>query len=280
MRHPSRGCRFRAKDDTRMNRLAFSLSIPTHWRVARLAAAMWFTTCLPAVLSTAHAQALAGPSEVVLYIHSEMKRTDFVERLECALKHILVAPVSTQDLQLALGRDLLASPTQLDVQKVADKFIQATARDGGPRTFKYLLLPFDLKDSEYHFVFATSFSNEQASSHVGIMSTARLDTRVPNYPNEQNSEQTARRLYKMVLKSVARLAGLKSPDICGVLAFPRTLEQLDQKSAAFCPDDRAALVAAGILKREEEVGAGCALMSQREMPVVGARVSLVEFRDR
>jgi hypothetical protein len=93
---------------------------------------------LPWTISIAHAQELSGPSEVVLYIHSEMKRTDFVERLECALKHVLVAPVSTQDLKLALGPELLASPTQLDVQKVANAFAQATAHDGGPRTFKYL----------------------------------------------------------------------------------------------------------------------------------------------
>jgi predicted Zn-dependent protease len=244
-------------------------------RAAHFATAIWLTTCSPAVISTAYAQALAGPSEVVLYIHSEMKRTDFVERLECALKHILVAPVSTQDLQLPLGRDLLASPTQLDVQKVANKFSQATARDGGPRTFKYLFLPFDLKDAEHRYVFATSFLN----TRVGILSTARLDTRISNYPNEQNSEQTAHRLYKIILKSVARLAGLKSADSC-VLVFPRTLEELDQKSAAFCPDDRAALVAAGILKRQEEVGADCALMSRREMSVIGERLSFIESKDR
>jgi hypothetical protein len=95
------------------------------------------------------------------------------------------------------------------------------------------------------------------------MSTARLDTRNPNYPNEQNAAQTAHRLYKLVLKSVARLAGLKSPDAC-ILAFPRTLEELDLKSAEFCPDDRAKLVKAGILKPVEDVGTGCGLVASRE----------------
>jgi predicted Zn-dependent protease len=246
-----------------MSRLAFHPSGGLRSRAARLATAIWLTTCSSAAISTAHAQALAGPSEVVLYIHSEMKRTDFVERLECALRHILVAPVSTQDLQLALGKDLLASPTQLDVQKVANKFAQATARDGGPQTFKYLFVPFDLKDAEHRYVFATSFLGAQGSAHVGILSTARLDTRIPGYPDEQNGERTAQRLYKIILKSVARLSGLKSADSC-VLVFPGNLEELDQKSMAFCPDDRAALVAAGILKPEEEVRAGCALMSRRE----------------
>jgi len=227
------------------------------------AAAIWLAACSPGAISAVHAQTLSAPSEVVLYIHSEMKRTEFVERLECTLKHVLVAPVSTQDLTLSLGSDLLASPTQLDVQKVADRFIQVTA--GGPRTFKYLLLPFDLKDAQYRFVFATSFTNVRASARVGIMSTARLDTRSPNHPDEQNSAQTAHRLYKLILKSVARLAGLKSPDAC-VLAFPRTLDELDRKSAEFCPDDRAALVEAGILKPVAEVGTACALMSSRTAP--------------
>lgn len=237
------------------------------------AAIFLMLACLPTDIATANAQGLSGPSEVILYIHSDMKRTDFVERLECALKHILVAPVSTQDIQLTLGRDLLASPTQLDVQKVASRFIQATAKDGGPRTFKYLFLPFDLKDAQHNYVFATSFANEQPSARVGVLSTARLDTRTPNYPNEQNSEQTALRLYKLTLKSVARLAGLKSPDAC-VLVFPRNLDELDKKSATFCPDDQAALVAAQIIKREEDVGTGCALISQNGMSPIRPRVEL------
>jgi hypothetical protein len=97
-----------------------------------------------------------------------MKRTEFVERLECALKHVLVVPVSTQQSKLALGNDLRASPTQLDTKKVAGAFAGATANDGGSRTFKYLLLPFDLKEAALPFVYHSSFTNTQASIHVGI----------------------------------------------------------------------------------------------------------------
>jgi predicted Zn-dependent protease len=257
-----------------MSRFAYLLSPLMRWPATPFVTAIWLVAWSLSATSAAHSQALAGPSEVVLYVHSEMKRTDFVERLECALRHVLVAPVSTQNLQLALGRDLLASPTQLDIQKVADRFIRATTGDGGSRTFKYLLLPFDLKDAEHHYVFATSFGDQRTSAHVGILSTARLDTRIPNYPDEQNSEQTARRLYKLILKSVARLAGLKSPDAC-VLAFPRNLEELDQKSTEFCPDDRAAMVAAGVIKPQQDVGTGCALMSRRQTPIDVARLGLV-----
>jgi predicted Zn-dependent protease len=60
------------------------------------------------------------------------------------------------------------------------------------------------------------------------------------------SDVTGDRLYKLMLKSVALLAGLRTNGC--VMAFPRNLPELDQKAAEFCPDDRAALVAAGILK--------------------------------
>jgi predicted Zn-dependent protease len=223
-------------------------------------AAIWLVACSPGAISAVHAQELTRPSEVVLYIHSEMKRTEFVERLECALKHVLAAPVSTQQLRLALGNDLRASPTQLDTQKVAGAFVRATANDSGPRTFKYLILPFDLKEAALPFVYNSSFMDTKASIHVGIMSTARLDTRNPDYPDEQNSAQTAYRLYKLIMRSLARLAGFKSSNSC-VLAPLRNVAELDRQSTEFCPDDRTTLVQAGLLKREQDVGTACALMS-------------------
>jgi predicted Zn-dependent protease len=234
-------------------------------RAGRYAAAIWFGACSPAGISAVQAQTLSAPSEVVLYIHSAMKRTEFVERLECALKHVLVAPVSTRELKLALGNDLRASPTQFDTQKVASAFARATANDGGSRTFKFLFLPFDLKEAALPFVFNSSFTNTQATIHVGVMSTARLDARNSNYPDEQNSAQTAYRLYKLILKSLVRLAAFKSSDSC-VLAPLRNLEELDRQSTEFCPNDRTALVEAAILKPEQDVGIACALMSFQSSP--------------
>jgi predicted Zn-dependent protease len=234
-------------------------------RTGRGAAAIWLAAHLLGGLSAADAQTLTPPSEVVLYIHSEMKRTEFVERLECALKHVLVAPVSTQELKFALGSDLRASPTQLDTERVANAFLDATINDGGPRTFKYLFLPFDLKKGDLPFVYDTSFTSTKAPIHVGIMSTARLDTRNPDYPDEQNSAQTAYRLYKLMMRSLARLAGFKSSNSC-VLSLLRNLTELDRQSKEFCADDRATLVAAGILKPQQDVGTACALISLRSPP--------------
>jgi predicted Zn-dependent protease len=215
---------------------------------------------------------LVAPSEVVLYIQSDLKSTDFVQPLVCALQRALIAPVSTQTLNLRLGPELLATPTQFDVGKVADRFIQTTAANGGSQ-FNYLLVPFDLKAEPWRYVFSTSFGNEKTPYHVGVVSTARLDVGNPRQQHHQGSEITAMRAYKLILKSIARLAGLKSPDAC-ILVFPRNLEELDRKSFEFCPEDRATLVAAGILKPTAgQEGTDCVAVSQREPPSSGARIS-------
>jgi predicted Zn-dependent protease len=207
---------------------------------------------------------LISPAEVVLYIHSDLKSTGFVQPLVCALQRVLTAPVSVQTLDIPLGAELLATKTQFDVRKVADRFVQATARSGNQPSFKYLLIPFDMKDASLRYVFSTSFGNETVPYHVGIVSTARLDPGNPVQPNREGHAITAMRAYKLMLKSIARLAGLRSPDAC-VLSFPRGLEELDQKSSEFCANDRAALVDAGILRgTEQRRGTDCDAVAQRE----------------
>jgi predicted Zn-dependent protease len=205
---------------------------------------------LQAGAAPAWGQALVSPREVVLYIHSDMKSTAFVDLVICALERVLVAPVLARKIDLPLGAELRASPTQFDVGKVASQFIPAIAENADARTFSYLLEPYDLKGEPYRFVFATSFGNETTRYHVGIISTARLDTGDPLVPHQEGAEQTALRAYKLVLKSIARLSGYGSSDGC-ILAFPNSLAQLDQKPAQFCPADRAALVEAGVLKAVE-----------------------------
>ncbi|WP_375788203.1 hypothetical protein ACE10Z_12640 [Bradyrhizobium sp. Pha-3] len=205
---------------------------------------------------------LVAPAEVVLYIHPDLKSTDFVQPLVCALQRVLAAPVTTQVLDIPLDSSLRATPSQFDVGKVGDRFIRATATGATPASFKYLFLPYDLKSEPWRYVFATSFGDETTSYHAGIISTKRLDASDPAHWHHQGFELTAQRAYKLVLKSIARLAGLRSPDKC-VLAFPRSLEQLDEKSSEFCPSDHAALVAAGVLKAaESQHGSDCLTISR------------------
>ena len=202
----------------------------------------------------------------MLYVHAELKDTDFVEPLVCALRQVLTAGVDVKDISLPLDSTLLATPTQFDVSKVSDQFARATVWDGGSLTYKYLLVPHDLKDQTYRYVFAMTFPRP----HNGVVSLSRLYAVNAAVSRHERAVLTALRAYKLILKSIARLAGLTSSNGC-ILAFPRSLEELDAKSSEFCSDDHALLVDSGLLKAEES--GGCALISQtmpdaRDRPVL------------
>jgi predicted Zn-dependent protease len=209
---------------------------------------------------------IVPPQDIVLYIQADFKDTDFVEPLVCALRQVLTAGVDVKDIRLPLAPALLATPSQFDVSKVSNQFARATISDGGSQTYKYLLVPYDLKDKTYRYVFATTFLED----HNGVVSLARLYATNATSSRHERAVLTALRAYKLILKSIARLAGLTSSSGC-ILAFPRNLDELDAKSSEFCREDRALLVDAGLLKAEES--GGCAFISQSE-PALGARSAL------
>ncbi len=239
------------------------------------------TSAAPAQEQPREAGELIAPAEVVLYIQSDLKRTDFVHPLVCALQRVLTAPVSVQALDLPLGPELLATPTQFEAAKVADRFIQRTAGEGNAPSFKYLLVPFDLKVEAWNwrYAFSTSFGDETTSYHVGVVSTARITAGNlgPQFPWDR--EITATRAYKLILKSIARITGHRGTGAC-ILTTPLSLEELDRKSSEFCPGDRAALVTAGVLKeKEEQNGPGCMTAAPRSLPalLVTARRTLDDW---
>lgn len=185
------------------------------------------TAALPYLATPAHAAdgIMVTPAEVVLYVSPQLKSRDFIKPLVCALERVLVAPVYALKLDFTFSRDMLATRSQYDVEKVANKLVLATEKDGGPLTFKYLLLPYDLKDPRFHYVFAMSFGEPHSHDHVGVVSTARLDVTDPTRVHHIGAEVTALRVYKIILKSIARLSGLRGPDRC-ILTFPRSLAEL------------------------------------------------------
>jgi predicted Zn-dependent protease len=209
-----------------------------------------------------------APAEVVLYIQSDLKRTDFVDPLVCALQRVLTAPVSVQALNLPLGSELLATPTQFEATKVADRFIQRTSSEGSSASFKYLLIPFDMKVEAWNwrYAFSTSFGDEMTFHHVGVVSTARIVAGNWGLQSPWDHEITATRAYKLILKSIVEITGHRGTGSC-ILVTSLSLEELDRKSSEFCRDDRAALVAAGVLKeKEQQSGPGCMDVARRSLP--------------
>jgi predicted Zn-dependent protease len=176
---------------------------------------------------------------------------------------------------------LLATPTQFEVTKVADRFIQRTADEGNAPSFKYLLVPFDMKVEAWNwrYAFSTSFGDETTSYHVGVVSTARIVAGNRWLQSPWDHEITATRAYKLILKSIAQITGHRGTGAC-ILVTSLSLEELDRKSSEFCPDDRAALVAAGVLKeKEQQSGPGCVNVARRSFPspLVTARRKLDDW---
>jgi predicted Zn-dependent protease len=194
---------------------------------------------------------LHAPRKVVLYVHASLRDAGFVETLACMLQNVLRAPVSRKSVDFPLGSNLLATPTQFSADKLIPLFYSAAAAAEPRGTFSFLLLADDLKAEPFHYV----FSSADMSYGVGVLSTARLDPGgfAPTAKDRENI--TALRAYKLLLKAVARLSGYGTQQGC-ILAFPRSLYELDAKSKEFCPDDRGVLVAAGVLKPQEDKGCG------------------------
>jgi predicted Zn-dependent protease len=212
--------------------------------IRRLLACLATTVaCLTGGIADAQAPLIA-PQEVVLYVHSDLKNTDFVEGLVCELSRVVAAPVRSAAVELPLRADYKASPSQLAPAKLAVPLARATAEDGRGRIFKFLLLPYDLKSGTFNYVFAETYGVPYL---ISVVSTARVAPADDGRSRKAVSDITLQRVYKLVLKSVARMAGYTKPEGC-ILAFPRNLAELDSKSSEFCDDDRATLIDAGILK--------------------------------
>jgi predicted Zn-dependent protease len=203
----------------------------------------WLVLFLALFASAASAQKLVPPDEIVIHVHKEMENTDFVEGLVCELGRVLVPPVRATTTDFPLLPRYLATRTQFDVDKILPPFAVATAT--GERVFRYLLVPYDLKASGLNCVFANT---NIAGDTVAVMSPIRLLPQEPGLSRKRMSDIMGDRLYKLMLKSVALLSGWRQ-DGC-VMTFPRDLNELDLKPAEFCPDARAALIAAGVLKEK------------------------------
>jgi hypothetical protein len=198
------------------------------------------------------ASLLAAPDEVVLYVHPGLRNTSFVEPLACALRQILVAPVSIKELAIPLGPELAATPGALDASKVAEKFVGATAADGSAHTFKYLLMQNDLWEAQ-RYVYAKALEDGTRGDHGGLLSTVRLEE--ADADSLRNADVTAQRASKIMLWMILRGAGYTNSQGCALGFHDGRPADIDATSGAFCDWDRTVLVAAQIIKAN--VGSNC-----------------------
>lgn len=197
----------------------------------------------------ASAQSLVPPGEIVIYVNSDVRNTEFVEPLVCELQKIVQAPVRARKIDIAMTDDLLEAGRQYSPRKLANRFRPMTERESElPNPFRYLLVDHDLKVPELRYVFAETYRPP-----MSVISVTRFTPIVDPKAAKQAGEIMMVRVYKLMVKSVAIMAGLRSSGC--VMAFPSSLPELDAKSSEYCADDRAALVAARVIK--ETPSAGC-----------------------
>jgi predicted Zn-dependent protease len=186
---------------------------------------------------------LMAPKEIVIYVHEDLPDTDFVDPLVCELSRVLAVPVRTERSSMPIDLGVMASMSELDAAKVLDRLYLAT----GPfkQAFMYIIVPHGLRSNGGR-VFGTNFGPPY---NKGVVSIADLVPVGPGVTPQQATDRTFRRTYKIILRYIAQAAGLWAKTGC-VMAMPRGLGELDGKPSEFCEDDRASLVAAGVLKPE------------------------------
>jgi predicted Zn-dependent protease len=209
----------------------------------------WLAVLLVLATGGASAQNLVPPDEIVIHVNGDVRNTDFVEPLVCELQKVVRPPVRARKIDLALTDDLLEAGRQFSPRKIVRRFAAAAAPESDqPNPFHYLILDHDLKVPGLHYVFAETYKPP-----MSVISVVRLTPGGWFSSKKTSTEATLHRVYKLMLKSVAIMAGLKSEGC--VMMFPRSLDELDDKPSEYCANDRAALVAAGVIK--ETPSASC-----------------------
>ena len=209
----------------------------------------WLAAILALLAGPVSAQNLVPPGEIVIHVNGDVRNTDFVEPLVCELQKVVQAPVRARKIELALTDDLLERVGQYSPRKIARRFAAAAAGESDQANpFHYLILDHDLKVPELNYLFAETYTPP-----MSVISVIRLAPDGWFSSRKKSAEVTQHRVYKLMLKSVAIMAGLKGRGC--VMMFPRSLDELDDKPSEYCPNDRAALVAASVIK--ETPSASC-----------------------
>jgi predicted Zn-dependent protease len=203
----------------------------------------WLAAILALLTGPVFAQNLVPPGEIAIYVNSDVRNTEFVEPLVCALANVVRAPVRAKKIDMALTAELLERGTQYAPRKIVSRFAAMTASQAElANPFRYLIVDHDLKVPDLNYVFAETYDLP-----ASVISVTRLAPPVePPVARTAATGITMPRVYKLMLKSVAVMAGLRSNGC--VMMFPRSVAELDAKPAEYCSDDRAALVAAHVLK--------------------------------
>lgn len=195
------------------------------------------------VSDSVSAQQLVPPGEIVIHVNSDVRNTEFVEPLVCEIAKVVQAPVRARKIDIPMTDDLIEAGRQYSPRKILPRFVAATDGESEvARPLRYLIVDHDLKVSPLNYVFAETYVPQ-----LSVISVTRLSPTVePSVARRAAVEIVMPRVYKLMMKSIAVMSGLGTTGC--VMMTPRSLPELDAKPSEYCPDDRAALVAAKVIK--------------------------------
>jgi predicted Zn-dependent protease len=200
--------------------------------------------CWLAAAGASMAQGITPPKEILLYAHQDLEADGLVQQLACELSAVMVAPVRVRTVEVPIDFNLIATGDYLDADRTIRRLrmIIGEERQFGLDSFVLMLMPYYLFNK--YPVLGTSIGGPY---NIGVVSVGSLvppgtDFRVPEMRKVVSS-----RIFKVGFRYMTHMSGLWERNGC-VLEIPNGLASIDRKPAELCEDDRATLVAAGVLK--------------------------------
>lgn len=191
--------------------------------------------------------ALLRPRAIVIHVHVDVSDRRFLPRLEAQLSALLTAPVLIVDDTFDL-QPLRPDWGKLDASEVFETYAR-TRIDwrNQASVMHFLLIADDMRRPPARYNFAVSAGDATTAVHLGIVSLHRLQETAWRDGQDEDPVLTASRVFKMIAKNTAKMAGYRSGDRC-LLAFPNSLGALDAMPESFCEPDSTALARAGIVR--------------------------------
>jgi hypothetical protein len=234
---------------------------PTRWgRTLPRARRRLLGACLVTLLVAGAALAQPAPArplqpaQVRLQVHDAVADQRFLPLLLARLRAQLVAPVVEIDalhLELAPLRGGWAGLRPMDAEPLLAQLLREGDGLSAPGSTRVVILAEDFRLSPARYNFAVSIGGPATPQRLSVVSLARLQ--VLDGTVDRDPAQTAERVFKLVAKNVARLAGYSASSLC-LFGFPASLRELDALPENFCEPDLSALVAAGIVRAPPVLG--------------------------
>lgn len=158
----------------------------------------------------------------------------------------LAPPVVIQSANFDLSA--LRGFGKLDAQQLIHGLVTGTDWNQNRGVIHVYLIKDDMRLAAARFNYAVSAGSAHTPHHVIIVSLARLqESRFFDSRTDANPARTAVRVFKMIAKNTAKVAGYSGSNAC-LLSFPRNLADLDAMPEGFCEPDISLLNNAGVTR--------------------------------